>query len=69
MVKKGHLNSLLDIMIMKTLSYYVKSFLKWLGMLNTLKVTIRPCFLKSLIKSCLKSTWEKWEKNSSLINM
>ena len=28
MVKKGHLNSLLDIMIMKTLSYYVKSFLK-----------------------------------------
>ena len=48
--RKAHLNSLLGMMIIMTLDYYVLSFCKWLGILNPLKVIIQ-CFLKSMIKN------------------
>ena len=37
-------------------------------MLNTLKIIIRQCLLKSLIKKLLKRYTKIWKKISSLIN-
>ena len=68
MVRKAHLNTLLGMIIMITLYHYVLGFLKWLGMLNTLKIIIRQCLLKSLIKKLLKKYTKIWKKISSLIN-
>ena len=46
MVKKAHLSTSLDIMMMMmSLDHYVSSFLKWLDMLNALIIK-RQCLLR-----------------------
>ena len=51
--QKIHLNTSLDIMIMVLLDHYVKSFLKWLDMLNAL-IVIRQCLSRPVIKNYKK---------------
>ena len=51
MVLISQLNISMDIMIMITLDLYAQFFLKWLDILNALKVT-KQCLLKLVITNC-----------------
>ena len=65
MVKKSHLNTLLDITTMMTLDHYVTSFLKIIGYAKYVHNN-KTIFLKIIDKKLLKKYMKICEKTGSL---
>ena len=65
LVKKDHLNTLLDMMIIITLYHYLITALQVIGYVNILKV-IKPCLFKVSDKKLLKKVHQNMGKNYHL---